>query len=152
MTRPWAVGLTAWLLSSGVVNAQLAPSPSPPSALWLSGTVLAPTGRWAILSRDGQQVSLEEGDQIGPWSVIRIGAGSVAVVGPDGEHSLTLGDVKALPSLSLVRERPFWSNPCGRSHLRDAAGRSVLPYPDPCIAALTLTTGDLQRSPAPGPP
>lgn len=133
----------ATILARPLFNPDRAPAPVPDvtrtePAPRLTATLLGPFGNRAIFEIDGKAVALAEGEHIGPWTVAAIAAGTVTLSQLDRSHVLALAF--AAPRQDEPRPQTgaavsYWSNPCGRSHARNPAGRATSLQPDLCEAA-----------------
>lgn len=123
--------LAPLLVVLGPLAAQAEPaSPTAPDLPRLTGTVIAPNTRQALLVWQHQPYSAAPGDDVGVWTVQSIGAGHVVLIGPQGPVDLSLAGI---PPPFITLEAPFaWTNPCGRLH-----GLHTRHGQQPCRAAMT---------------
>lgn len=88
---------------SGVMSDAM-PAAQPPAAVTplpqLFGTTTGPAGASALLQPDSAGASgrlYREGDQVGPYRIIKINSGSVIVRGPGGRHELKVQTREPVP-------------------------------------------------------
>ncbi len=104
----------------------------------LAGTMSGPFGKRAVFALDDKTVVAAEGDRVGGWTVTVIAGRSVGLIGAGEERTLSVafaGSASVTPPVALAT-LPFWSTPCGRSHVRDAGGNSAPADPGLCQSAL----------------
>ena len=132
--------LAAIVLARPLFNPDRAPVPDATETAplpRLTATLLGPFGNRAIFEIQDKAVTLVQGEHIGPWTVGAIAAGTATLTQPDHSRALVLAFAAPRPEepqQQTAAADGYWSNPCGRSHARDPAGRAISLRPDLCQA------------------
>lgn len=111
----------------------------------LTGTLLGPFGRHAVLAVGDRQISRAEGDEFDGWTVHEVDNGKVSLLRPDQSGQLRLivitGKATPVASAEPSMEGFAWTNPCGRRHKPDAGGRTSDAASPACKSALAAVQG-----------